>query len=282
MKLSIFKVKKENNKIYLYFNSIEEMYEMYVHLLKEKVDYCDIRIVKETKDRRISQISGKYFSEFPKFEALISRKYENIIELPQDIFLISYDIKQYLGFHYVERKEFDHKKNGFSFIWTDWELHLNWGITGLKRLFYDIVHNNTSGDQYGTTLSFDFCCNSIEEFFDVYLYFLKLGYHTISFLFEEEQYRNYGYNQIERIKFKTTQLACTYENFRYRNIYIRLNKNFHHFLKFMEDFENLYWKMNYTFELSPVQDTNVISYRFNTETYNKLVNQKKINYGDII
>lgn len=272
--ISIIKVKKERGSTKMYFSSIEEMHEMYVYLLK-KNRKRKIKILKETKDKRVSSIMGKYYSELQD----ITIGDYNILEISDKISLRHNDIQHYKeDYYYTLRKEFDNRKDGFSYIGSEFgAICYERGVSGLRQFHYDLLTIEKFFDHGYPKLSslrFDVWAYSVEELHDIYLYFLKLEYHTKILVEDINEY------PIKRKKFKTTQKAKGDNSGTLMAITIMLDKNFHHFLKFMEDFENLYWKMNYTFRIINVPSLTELSNRFK---YKKQIKLFKIsNYGDCI
>lgn len=280
---SVFKVKEKNRRLYFYFQSIEELHEMYIWILKKYPKLLKekkLEILKETKDKRVSKISGKYYNETSNIPDIgdwnvlktsltkrTFKKLEIFNGLKTDYF-------------YIERKEFDHKKDGFSCICPEYNIEYNTGLLGLKKLYYNIRYDGLTSilgkRKEETPQRFDIDCNSLEELHDIYLYFLKLGYHT-KILTESSDT-----NTIKRRKFKTTQKATVIHGFymAYR-VSIRISGDFMWFLKFWENFELLYNKLNYTFERIPI-DEECRKSRFTWEKQKRLILNKKLNYGDII
>lgn len=272
--ISIIKVKKERGITRMYFSSIEEMHEMYVYLLK-KNKKRKIKILKETKDKRVSSITGKYYEELQD----ITIGDYNILEISDRISLGCNDIQHYKGeYYYTSRKEFDNKKDGFSYLPTEWDFYYEGGIKGLRDRHYDMITSSYEIPDYGyqglDSLRFDVWFNSIEDLHNVYIYFLKLNYHVKTL---KESTDNV---MIKRKKFKTTQKAYGYNGLSSLVLTIMLDKNFNHFIKFIEDFENLYWKMNYTYHVWNISNYTCIKNRFKSKKRDKII--KVSNYGDCI
>lgn len=247
----------------------------YPKLLKEK----KIEIKKETKDKRVSRVYGKYYNELPEAPDIGDW---NILKLefPREKLnkLGIFNMAEW-DYYYMERREFDHKKDGFSCVESEYFIEYNTGISGIKRLFYDILTGNHENDSKYPNLTgkrFDIKCNTLEELHDIYLYFLKLKYHTkiIS--------SNSDPRFIKRKKFKTTQkakyLGCVYP---YYTVTVMLKDNWQWLLKFWESFELLYQRLGYTFEREPI-DIGFHCNRFSMIDFKKLILNKRLNYGDII
>lgn len=274
---SVFKVKEKNRRLYFYFQSIEELHEMYIWILKKYPKLLKekkLEILKETKDKRVSRISGKYYKDLPdniKIEEWNILK----VSLPKEKLEIS--SMRISDYYYTSRKEFDHKKDGFSCINIDFSPDYNAGMLGIRECLYKIMTEKCKHDDYsnisGNRLDID--CNSLEELHDIYLYFLKLGYHTkiIS--------SNTDPKFIKRKKWKTTQKAkWLRERFPFFTVTIMVCNNWNWFIKLWESIELLYPTLDYTFRRSPTDSGNNL--RFSMKDFKRLIINKKLNYGDII
>lgn len=249
--LSIFRVEKRKQWTKIYFQSIEEMYELYIHLRK-KNPKLEIDVLKETRDKRVSSIEGKYYNELPEKIKIGKYNYFRIKNKTKhkDIGLRTYGIKRYKeDYYYIPRKEFDKRRDGqYSLIDMNDILCLN--PQTIEQQFYELrlrcrwypgsfKSSNVLGMHY----------NSEEELYHVYLYFLKKDYHikittNVELLKTPDQYQEA--EKVNRVYWNNIN-DCYYQ--RIYETTLNLNENYKYFLKFIEDLKNLYHEFQYTFEV---------------------------------
>lgn len=278
--LSIFRVEKRKQWTKIYFQSIEEMYELYIHLRK-KNPKLEIDVLKETRDKRVSSIEGKYYNELPEKIKIGKYNYFRIKNKTKhkDIGLRTYGIKRYIeDYYYIPRKEFDKRRDGqYSFISLDQCLCLN--SETLEQQFYELRQRTWccgSRDFYNYISA---CYNSEEELYHVYLYFLRKGYHIkITTDIETLKWPN-QFLKAERVSRVYWDKINDCYNQRIYATTLNLNDNYKYFLKFIEDLKNLYYQSGYTFDLTNYPCTfgvNVRSRYSRFQRYKILIEQNKL------